>query len=101
MEDVKNKCTKKSLKVLGDYWTLSIIQALNNGEKRFCQLERELPEINPTTLTNRLKKLEEEKLVKRQTETLDKVSVVYSLTEKGTGIVPILQEIQKFADRYL
>lgn len=95
------KCSSKELKILGDYWTLQIIQVLSEHEKRFTELERDLPNINPTTLTNRLKKLETQKLLKRQTETVDKLSVVYALTDKGQGILPILVEIKSFANKYL
>jgi len=97
----EEKCSNEELKILGDFWTLAIIQAIDGGEKRFAQLERELPQVNPTTLSNRLKKLEEQGIIKRQEETLDKLSVVYSLTEKGNGIMPILAEIRVFADKFL
>lgn len=87
--------------MLGDFWTLNIIQALSDKEKRFSELERELAKVNPTTLTNRLKELEANRIVMRQTETVDKLSVVYMLTEKGYGILPVLREIKIFADKYL
>lgn len=96
-----SKCSSHELKMLGDFWTLQIIQTLSDGEKRFTQLERDLPSINPTTLTNRLKKLETKKIIKRKKETLDKLSVVYGLTKKGQGILPVLRQIKIFADKYL
>lgn len=95
------KCSSHELKMLGDFWTLEIIQGLSDGEKRFSQLERELPGINPTTLTNRLKKLEKQQIIQRKEETLDKISVVYSLSKKGQGILPILKQIKIFAEKYL
>lgn len=96
-----SRCSSHELKILGDFWTLQIIQELSENEKRFSQLERDLPNINPTTLTNRLKKLEAINIIKRKEETLDKLSVVYYLTEKGQGILPVLQQIKIFADNYL
>ena len=87
--------------MLGDFWTLAIIQALNPEGKRFAQLQRELSGVNPTTLTSRLKKLENQKMIKREEETLDGLSVVYSLTNKGRGILPILNQIRLFADKFL
>lgn len=96
----KTPCTSEGLKMLGDYWTLSLIQALRTGEKRFCQLQRDLGGLNPTTLTNRLKKLEHAHIIRRQMETVDKLSVTYALTEKGTAILPIVREIEKFASSY-
>lgn len=95
------KCSTKELKMLGDFWILSIIQALRDGEKRFSQLERELPRVNPTTLTNRLKMLESKKIIQRKAETVDKLSVTYALTNKGQGILPVLKQIKIFADKYL
>jgi DNA-binding HxlR family transcriptional regulator len=94
-------CSSKSMKMLGDFWTLSIIDSLNSGEKRFSQLEKSLENCNPVTLSNRLKKLEADGMIERREETVDKLSVVYSLTKKGKGIIPILRQIQKFADSYL
>ncbi|HUD20324.1 MAG TPA: helix-turn-helix domain-containing protein [Patescibacteria group bacterium] len=98
---VHNKCSNKELKMLGDFWTLAIIQALHDGDKRFAQLQRDISRVNPTTLTSRLKRLEKQGIIKREEETVDKLSVVYSLTPKGTGILPILKEIRLFADKFL
>lgn len=95
------KCSKRELKILGDFWTLELIQALSDEDKRFSQLEKELGNISPTTLTQRLKKLEAQELVLSKKETIDKISVVYSLTEKGRGILPVLHQIKVFANKYL
>lgn len=96
----KASCTNVGLRLLGDYWSLSIIQGLQLGEKRFCKIERLLPGINPTTLTNRLKKLESEKIISRREETIDKLSVTYVLTQKGLAVVPIIRAIATFASTY-
>lgn len=95
------KCSKRELKILGDFWTLELIQALAESPLRFSELERKVKDINPATLTNRLKKLESQKLIAKQKETIDKISVVYKLTTKGEGILPILREIAQFAEKYL
>ncbi len=87
--------------MLGDFWTLEIIQALADGEKRFSELERLLPGINPTTLTGRLRKLTAQQIIERQKETLDKISVVYLLTKKGHGVLPVLEQMKIFAETYL
>lgn len=99
--DYKEKCSTRELKMLGDFWTLAIIQAIDGRQIRFAELARQLPHVNPTTLSNRLKKLEKQGIIKRQKETIDKLSVVYSLTEKGVGVMPILREIRTFADTFL
>lgn len=87
------KCTSHELKILGDFWTLEIIQTLADGEKRFSQIERDLPTINPTTLTTRLKKLKDQKMIS--------FDIGYKLTAKGQGVLPILKTIKSFAQKYL
>ncbi len=87
------------LKVLGDDHILCIIATLRNGNMRFNELQRAL-EINPTTLTDRLNKLEQEGIVDRKEETLNKLSVVYELTKKGLSILPIMNEFEKFAKKF-
>lgn len=90
-----------AIKLLGDNWILCIVGNLSKDELRFCEIQRAVQGINPVTLTDRLKKLEKEQIVKRKEETVDKLSVVYELTPKGRAILPIITEIGKFAKRYL
>lgn len=86
-----------SLKLIGDYWTLRIIDVLREGEQRFCQLQREVDNLNPATLTDRLKTLETLRLISRSEETQSKISVTYSLTSRGKEVLPIINAINKFA----
>lgn len=97
----RKHCSANDLRLLGDYWTLAIIQLLDNQPKRFTELQREIPRVSPTTLANRLKKLKSQQIVSRKKESINKLSVVYSLTEKGKGILPILREIDIFAKQFL
>lgn len=86
-----------TMKLLGDYWTLRIIDALNFGEQRFCDLQRHLDNVNPVTLTNRLKKLEEARLINRSEETIDKISVAYSLSDLGKEVLPVISALNNFS----
>ncbi len=87
----------ETLKVLGDFWVLRIVSALESSPQRFCELERTLKNSNPVTLTKKLKKLEESGYVIRQTESLDKQSVNYSLTDKGYATLPVVSAIKQFS----
>lgn len=100
--DHKSKLTKEvnnAIKMIGDEHILCIIGNLRDNGMRFNELQRAL-EINPTTLADRLTKLEQDGIVDKKKETLDKLSVVYELTDKGNAILPIIKEISKFADRF-
>ena len=61
----KTDSCNASIKLLGDYWTLRIIDSLESGELRFCELQRQIDNLNPVTLTARLKKLEDAELIDR------------------------------------
>lgn len=88
-----------TLKLIADYWTLRIINALQNGEVRYCELQRQIDNVNPVTLTDRLKKLEDARLISRFEETLDKVSVTYTLTGLGREVLPIIRAINRFSEK--
>jgi DNA-binding HxlR family transcriptional regulator len=66
-------------------WTLLIIRDLAEGRARFCELERSLAGISPRTLSLRLRALEEEGVVERDTFSEVPPRVEYGLTEKGRG----------------
>lgn len=88
-----------AISILGDDHVLCIIASLRNGGMRFNELQRTL-NINPTTLSNRLDKLESDEILTKERETLDKMSVVYELTKKGFAVIPIIDQIEKFAEKY-
>lgn len=44
--------------------------------------------------------MEKEKIIKKERKTIDKLSVSYTLTEKGIAILPIISEIEKFSKKY-
>ena len=91
----------QAMKLLGDFWTLRIVDAMGNEQVRFCEMERRLPDINPATLTKRLKGLEEAGVIERRVETLYKQSVCYLLTPRGEGILPVLDSIKRFTKTHL
>jgi DNA-binding HxlR family transcriptional regulator len=87
--------------MFGDYQTLSIVDTLSSKELRYCELQRALGNMNPVTLARRLKKLEDEGIVERREETVDKLSVAYRLLPKGEHMLPVLRSIKDFAEKHL
>jgi len=92
-------CQAETLKLLGDYTTLRIIDFLRVGELRFTELQRALGDANSVTLTKRLKGLEAAGILDRREATFDRQSVTYSLSDRGKGLLPVLREIQNFTRR--
>jgi len=106
MENVNNPAKQDDnlshgLKVFGDAWTLSIVQVLSGATQRFNELQRSLGNISPTTLTDRLKKLERYGLVAQEKQTIDQLSVIYTLTDKGKKMLPVLEAIESFSKKFL
>jgi DNA-binding HxlR family transcriptional regulator len=92
---------EQGLKIFGDAWNLSIVAVLSEAMKRFNELQRSLDNISPTTLADRLKKLEQHGIIKQERQTIDQLSVIYELTEKGKKMLPILKDIETFSKKFL
>jgi DNA-binding HxlR family transcriptional regulator len=82
-------------------WTLLLIRDLADGRSRFCELERSLSGISPRTLSLRLRALEEEGVVERQTFPEVPPRVEYALTEKGRALLPIIDDMRDYGERWL
>lgn len=82
-------------------WTLLLIRDLAGGTSRFCELERSLHGISPRTLSLRLRALEEEGIVERQTYAEVPPRVEYALTPKGLALLPIVDSMRLYGEHWL
>lgn len=95
-----SKSVDKAMKLFADSWTLCAVMHLEEGEQRFCGLQRSMGDVNPVTLTNRLRKLEDEGIVKRKHKAADKIPVAYELTAKGKELIPVINAMGSFAKKF-
>jgi len=91
----------RTAEVVCGKWTLLIVRDLVEGRARFCELERSLKGISPRTLSLRLRALEEEGIVERQTFPEVPPRVEYALTEKGLALVPLIEDMRAYGRRWL
>ena len=82
-------------------WTLLLVRDLAEGHSRFCELERSLAGISPRTLSLRLRALEEEGVVERHTFSEVPPRVEYALTQKGRALLPIIEGMRAYGERWL
>jgi DNA-binding HxlR family transcriptional regulator len=82
-------------------WTILVIRDLAEGHSRFCELERSLEGISPRTLSLRLRALEEEGIVERTTHPEVPPRVEYALTEKGRGLLPLIDDMRRYGYDWL
>ena len=82
-------------------WTLLVVRDLAEGRSRFCELERSLAGISPRTLSLRLRALEEQGIVARQTYPEVPPRVEYALTPKGEALLPIIDSMREYGSQWL
>jgi len=90
-----------ALEIFGDKWTLLIIRDLVFFNKRYYQefLSSE-EKISTNILADRLANLEKNGFVKREKVAYHKQKIIYSLTEKGIDLVPLIIEIAIWSAKY-
>ena len=87
--------------IISGKWTLLLIRDLAEGSQRFCELERSLHGISPRTLSLRLRALEENGIVERRTYPEVPPRVEYALTDKGSALVPLIEDMRAYGRRWL
>lgn len=89
--------TRQLLGRIGDRWTVLIVGALEERERRFGQLLSLVSGISPKVLTQTLRALERDGLVKREIFPEIPPRVEYSLTELGRELVDPIATIRDWA----
>jgi DNA-binding HxlR family transcriptional regulator len=90
-----------ALAVIGDQWTLLTIRdLLRFGPRRFQDLEASLSGISPSTLSARLKRLEEAAVVERRYYEDHPPRAEYILTDKGKALGPIILAMKRWGEAY-
>jgi DNA-binding HxlR family transcriptional regulator len=90
-----------TLNIIGKKFTLLLLRnMIFLKQKRFNEFLNSIEEINPKTLSIRLKELEKDRLIKREVFNETPVRIEYYLTEKGKALQPILEQMALFSMRY-
>jgi DNA-binding HxlR family transcriptional regulator len=84
---------------VGDRWTLLVVAALLEGEKRFNELQEELDGIAPNVLSGRLKALGEQALVVARPYSERPPRFVYELSESGRELAGALRLLADWGAR--
>lgn len=88
------------LGLLGDEWTLLIIQQSLLGATRYGDFLRRLP-ISNSVLTNRLRALTENGLLLRETYSTRPVRAEYLITQRGRAFWPVLLSIWEWERQWV
>lgn len=91
---------EQASEVLGKRWTGLILRLLQSGPMRFSELESHIPKLSPRMLSQRLRELEEEQIITRDVRPDRSIMVVYTLTDKGEAMMPIIEELRIWAETW-
>ena len=82
----------KATEILGDRWTLLIVREMLGGASGFNELQRGLPGISRSVLTDRMRALERAEVIERRTGPKGR-TLEYRLTPAGRDLQPVVQAI--------
>ena len=81
--------------VMKGAWTPNIIWSLSGGPRRFGELQHDIPRVSSKVLSQRLRELQDRRVVRRRVLDTSPPSAEYELTELGLELVPAIQAIAR------
>ena len=93
--------SRQVLTLLGDRWTMLVIYALSFGISRHGQLKRRIGGISQKMLTQTLRSLERDGIVRRRVYAVVPPRVEYTLTPLGQTLLEPLRSICHWAESHL
>lgn len=91
---------EKAMDLINKRWVGMIVYQLLSGPQRFCTIETSIG-ISGRVLSERLKNLEQEGIVKREVFPETPVRIEYSLTEKGKALEPIIKNVEIWSKEWM
>ncbi|MBS2008005.1 MAG: helix-turn-helix transcriptional regulator [Cyanobacteria bacterium SZAS TMP-1] len=88
------------LEIIEGKWTAHIISELFSGTKRHSELARLLKGINPKTLTDKLRALEQAGIVERKMYEEIPPRVEYSLSQRGQELSPVFEVMRQLGNKW-
>lgn len=90
-----------TLSLISNKWTFLILHELGSDAKRPSALKRSLEGISQKVLTENLRSMEEHGLICRKSYNEVPPKVEYSLTDLGSSLLPILDEMYVWGKQYM
>lgn len=95
------KCpVEAAMDVIGGKYKLLIVYELIEQTRRYNEIHKAVPQATPRMLSKQLKELEEDGIINRVLYPVVPPKTEYSLTEFGKLLVPIVDALCKWGERY-
>ena len=83
-----------TLDLIGDKWSLLIVRdMIFKGRRHFGEFLEANEKIATNILTDRLKRLEEGRIITKTQDPEHQKKYIYELTQRGIGLIPLMLEI--------
>jgi DNA-binding HxlR family transcriptional regulator len=89
-----------ALAVVGERWSFLILRGAFNGLRHFEEFQTNLG-IARNILSNRLGRLVEHGILRRDPDPADRRKVTYRLTDKGRDLLPVLLSLRQWGERWI
>jgi DNA-binding HxlR family transcriptional regulator len=89
---------ERAVNILDGKWTLLILRELFLGTRRFGELRFALAGVSPKTLTDRLRALERQGVLKRTVFPEIPPRVEYALTKRGRNALPVIEALRDWGE---
>jgi Predicted transcriptional regulators len=89
------------LDLIGGKYKALILWHLMHSTLRFGEIQKLIPQSTPKMLTQQLRELEKDKLVRRKVYPVVPPKVEYSLTKLGVSLEPTLRSMFSWGSKYL
>ena len=90
-----------ALAAVGGKWKLIIVYWLAESPKHFAALRQLMPGISQKVLTQQLRELANDDVVQRQPKGKIPAPVVYSLTDHGHTLLPLVEHIRGWGNAHI
>src|SRR5678816_3693010 len=90
-----------ALAAIGGKWKLIIVYLLAESPKHFAALRQAMPSISQKVLSQQLRELVNDGIVKRQPTGAIPAPVEYSLTDYGRSLLPLVEEIRRWGRAHM
>src|ERR1700761_4237763 len=90
----------RALEAVGERWSFLILRGAFNGLQHFEEFQSTLG-IARNILSNRLARLVENGILRRDPDPTDRRRVAYRLTEKGLDLLPVLLSLRQWGERWV
>lgn len=89
-----------AMSIIGGKYKAVILWHLIDKTLRYNEIQKFIPKATPKMLSQQLKELEADCIINRKMYPVVPPKTEYSLTELGKSLIPIIQELEQWGEKY-